>query len=143
MLSNWLVKPLNDKEKIQLRLDGVEELTKSTLIRQGLAELLSSVRDLSRLAGRVANNNISPRDALALGTSLQALPSIRFQLSTLQSRIMEKITASICDLSDVEHLIKNRKNTLTLLESDGDFRSAECSSAPGSTSLKEQVCPPS
>ena len=30
------------------------------------------------------------------------------------------------DLSDVEYLIKNRKNTLTLLNGDGDFRSAEC-----------------
>lgn len=30
------------------------------------------------------------------------------------------------DLSDVEHLIKNRKNTFTLLEGDGDFRSEEC-----------------
>lgn len=30
------------------------------------------------------------------------------------------------DLSDVEHLIKNKKNVLTLLECDGDFRSAEC-----------------
>ncbi len=29
------------------------------------------------------------------------------------------------DLSDVEHLIKNGKNTLSLLEGDGDFRSAE------------------
>jgi len=30
------------------------------------------------------------------------------------------------DLSDVEQLIKNGKNTLTLLEGDGDFRSPEC-----------------
>lgn len=30
------------------------------------------------------------------------------------------------DLADVETLIKNKKNTLTLLEGDGDFRSAEC-----------------
>ncbi len=30
------------------------------------------------------------------------------------------------DLADVEYLIKNHKNTLTLLEGDGDFRSAEC-----------------
>ena len=30
------------------------------------------------------------------------------------------------DLSDVEYLIKNRKNTLTMLQGDGDFRSAEC-----------------
>jgi len=30
------------------------------------------------------------------------------------------------DLADVEYLLKNKKNILTLLEGDGDFRSAEC-----------------
>ena len=30
------------------------------------------------------------------------------------------------DLADVEFLLTNRKNALTLLEGDGDFRSAEC-----------------
>ena len=30
------------------------------------------------------------------------------------------------DLFDVEYLIKNKKNTLTLLKGDGDFRSKEC-----------------
>ncbi|MCB9136249.1 MAG: adenine-specific methyltransferase EcoRI family protein [Anaerolineales bacterium] len=30
------------------------------------------------------------------------------------------------DLADVEYLLKNKKNTLTLLDGDGDFRSAEC-----------------
>ena len=30
------------------------------------------------------------------------------------------------DLTDVEYLIKNKKNTLTLLKGDGDFRSEEC-----------------
>jgi Adenine-specific methyltransferase EcoRI len=30
------------------------------------------------------------------------------------------------DLTDVEYLLKNRKNALTLLNGDGDFRSTEC-----------------
>ncbi len=30
------------------------------------------------------------------------------------------------DIADVEYLIKNKKNTLELLEGDGDFRSIEC-----------------
>lgn len=30
------------------------------------------------------------------------------------------------DLTDVEYLLKNRKNALSLLNGDGDFRSAEC-----------------
>lgn len=30
------------------------------------------------------------------------------------------------DLSDVEYLLKNKKNTLSILQNDGDFRSQEC-----------------
>ena len=30
------------------------------------------------------------------------------------------------DLSDVEYLMRNKKNTMTLLDGDGDFRSPEC-----------------
>ena len=30
------------------------------------------------------------------------------------------------DLADVEYLLRNKKNALTLLQGDGDFRSAEC-----------------
>ena len=30
------------------------------------------------------------------------------------------------DLADVEYLMRNKKNTMTLLKGDGDFRSAEC-----------------
>ena len=30
------------------------------------------------------------------------------------------------DLADVQYLLRNKKNVLTLLEGDGDFRSAEC-----------------
>ena len=30
------------------------------------------------------------------------------------------------DLSDVEYLLKNKKNTLDILQGDGDFRSQEC-----------------
>ena len=30
------------------------------------------------------------------------------------------------DLADVEYLLRNKKNTLSLLDGDGDFRSAEC-----------------
>ena len=30
------------------------------------------------------------------------------------------------DLSDVEYLLKSKKNTLSILQGDGDFRSKEC-----------------
>ncbi|MBE7090726.1 MAG: DNA mismatch repair protein MutS [Clostridiales bacterium] len=121
-LASWLTKPLNDVAEIELRQSGVEELTKSTLMRQGMAELLSSVKDLSRLSGRVANNNISPRDALALGKSLSVLPSLKFQLATMQSPAMAQISASLCDLGHVEHLLLSAidpENTPTVVSGGG------------------------
>lgn len=39
--------------------------------------------------------------------------------------VKEKSTGAY-DLTDVEYLIKNKKNVLTFLDGDGDFRSAEC-----------------
>ena len=42
------------------------------------------------------------------------------------SEVIDQNNDGAIDLSDVEYLIKNRKNTLSLLEGDGDFRSEEC-----------------
>ena len=42
------------------------------------------------------------------------------------SEVMDENDDGAVDLADVEYLLKNRKNMLTLLKGDGDFRSAEC-----------------
>ena len=42
------------------------------------------------------------------------------------SEVRDENADGAVDLVDVEYLLKNRKNVLTLLEGDGDFRSEEC-----------------
>lgn len=42
------------------------------------------------------------------------------------SEVRDENADGAIDLADVEYLLKNRKNTLTLLKGDGDFRSPEC-----------------
>ena len=42
------------------------------------------------------------------------------------SEVMDENVDGACDLTDVELLLKNRKNAIKLLDNDGDFRSAEC-----------------
>lgn len=42
------------------------------------------------------------------------------------TEVEDENTDGAIDLADVEQLIKNKKNTLTLLEGNGDFRSPEC-----------------
>ncbi|MBQ7165037.1 MAG: DNA mismatch repair protein MutS, partial [Clostridia bacterium] len=68
-LAGWMLSPLQDKDKINYRLDGVEEFYNNTLIRQGIAEILGSMCDLERITGKISNNNVTPKDMLSLGNS--------------------------------------------------------------------------
>jgi hypothetical protein len=53
---------------------------------------------------------------------IESKPQYRIEISEVKD---ENADGAI-DLSDVEYLLKNRKNALTLLNGDGDFRSDEC-----------------
>ena len=71
----WLLHPLQDVAEIAARQDAVGELARRPLFREGLRNALRGVHDLERLAARVLNGRIGPRELAALGTSLRALPA--------------------------------------------------------------------
>ena len=73
-LRDWILRPLVEMERIQDRLDAVEELAFRALDRGRLREALARVQDIDRLLGRITLGTAGPRDLVALGTSLQALP---------------------------------------------------------------------
>lgn len=104
-LYGWIIKPLQNSGEINRRLDGVSELFANTLIRQGLGELLKSIRDISRISGKISNGNVTPLDCLNLTASLQVLPSVKFQLGGMTSDVLKYLERKIDDLSDVEKLI--------------------------------------
>ena len=107
LLNNSILYPFASKEAIDYRLDGVEELFSATVIRLGIADLLKGVKDIERLAGKVSNNNIMPRDCIALSQSLATVPNIKFQLSGFKSKILRNISENLLDLSPVSELIDN------------------------------------
>ncbi len=74
LLREWILRPLVELERVQDRLDAVEELAFRALDRGRLREALAAVQDLDRLLGRVAMGTAGPRDLAALGRSLRALP---------------------------------------------------------------------
>ena len=104
-LKQWIERPLRNPIKINERLDAVEELTKSTKIRNNLYEVLSQVRDIERLSSRVVYGNPSPRDFLAIASSLEILPSIKALISTLSSKMIKDINESINPLTDLYNLL--------------------------------------
>ena len=83
MLKNWLLKPLTNKDKINDRLDKIEELNKNFLIRASLVNDLKEVYDIERLTGKIVSGSINARDMLNLANSLRILPSIKSNLDEL------------------------------------------------------------
>jgi DNA mismatch repair protein MutS len=72
LLREWILRPLVEKERIQDRLDAVEELAFRVVERGRFREALGRVQDMDRILGRVALGTASPRDLFALASSLRA-----------------------------------------------------------------------
>ena len=109
-LTNWISSPLLNKEKINYRLSGVEELFKNVLMKNEVKDILSSIRDTERLSGKISNNNIMPRDCLQLLTSLTAFPTLKFALSGATSQIIKDIYNNIGNFDDITEIIKKAIN---------------------------------
>ena len=80
MLRSWIEQPLCVLEEIKSRADAVEVFVEDPMLRCGLREALTPVRDVERLLSRIAYETVNGRDCLSLAASLSAIPSIRLQL---------------------------------------------------------------
>jgi DNA mismatch repair protein MutS len=76
LLRQWLLAPLTDRARIDARLDAVDALVRDAIARDTLREALDGVRDVERLAAKVAANRATPRELHALGASLGRLPRV-------------------------------------------------------------------
>jgi len=77
MIRSWVDKPLLSKEEIENRLAAVEFLKDQWMIREELRELLKSVYDIERLAGRISYGNANAKDLVNLKRSLEVIPLLK------------------------------------------------------------------
>ena len=109
-LTSWITSPLLSIEKINYRLDGVEELFKNVLMKNAVKDVLNSIRDTERLSGKISNNNITPRDCLQLVSSLSAFPSLKFTISGATSKILNDVNENIFDFTELTSLLSKAIN---------------------------------
>ncbi len=107
LLNRMVLSPLHDIEEIKYRQDGIEELVNASVVRVGLSETLKEVKDVERISGKISNGNLMPKDCVALARSLQALPSIRFQMTGFTSRIIADINTGLPDMSALAKLLSD------------------------------------
>lgn len=107
LLNNAVLYPFCEKQEIDYRLDGVQELFDASVARLGLVDLLKEIKDIERISGKIANGTVSPKDCLALASSLSVIPNVRFSLSGFNSKILKDVADGLIDLSNVAALLEN------------------------------------
>lgn len=122
LLRRWLNDPLVDRREINRRLDSVEELKNSIMLRGEITESLKKVYDIERLAGKMAYGNGTPRDMITLKNSLMKLPEVKSVLSNSNSELLKYIYENIDELQDIYELIdKSIVDDPPMVTKDGGY----------------------
>jgi DNA mismatch repair protein MutS len=105
LLRQRLLRPSMDREEIEQRLDAVGGLLQQTILRAELRKQLGGVLDIERLLAKVTLGTAGPRDLLALGRSLEKIPSVKRCFDTQQAARLRKLHDRLDELADVTNLI--------------------------------------
>jgi DNA mismatch repair protein MutS len=101
LLRAWLLRPLLALERIQDRLDAVEDFGFRGTARTKLRDTLKTIHDIERLVARAALGTAGPRDLVSLRQSIAAIPRVRMILDEFQAPLVCSLVAELDDLADV------------------------------------------
>ena len=103
LLRQWILAPLTNLAAIDARLDAVGAFASDAMARAMMRAALDGVRDVERLAAKVAANRITPRELRALGDSVTRLPDVERAAHRIQGDALKGVlgTWDACtDLGD-------------------------------------------
>ncbi|HSV26468.1 MAG TPA: DNA mismatch repair protein MutS [Sedimentisphaerales bacterium] len=101
LFRSWLCMPLVGLNDIRLRQDAVEELIREPEVLVGIRKTLNEISDLERIAARVATSRATPRDILALGSTLGRVPALKAALNGLQAELLRHLACGADPIEDL------------------------------------------
>lgn len=104
-LKKSLLYPLVNLNKINQRLDIIEELQRNYLHTNDLKSQLQEIYDLERIVGRISYGNLTPKDLIQLRISLGVLPNVKLILSKMKGKVLPQIGESINDFKELHSLL--------------------------------------
>lgn len=105
LLRRWINDPLIDVTEINKRLDSVQELKNSIILKGDIIDSLKKVYDIERLAGKISYGNANGRDLISLKNSVKQLPEIKQVLAKAQSELLRGLYEELDVLEDIYDLI--------------------------------------
>ncbi len=121
-LRRWVDQPLINKDDIDKRLDGVEELLNNISLREDLDEALKNIYDIERIIGKIASKSVNAKELLTLKNSINNIPAIKENLKNFNSPILKNMYTNIDELKDIFSLIDEAiKDNPSLSLKEGDI----------------------
>ncbi len=106
LLKFWISNPLIRLKEIEIRLDAIEEFKSKPRLKSDLRTVLKNVSDIERLIGRIATTSARPRDLGALRDSSTHIAEIKNKIEGTDTKILNQISNSIDDLSDIRGMLE-------------------------------------
>ena len=105
LLRRWISDPLIDVNAINKRLEAVNELKNSPMLRDDLCNSLKKVYDIERLAGKISYGTANARDLVTLKNSVHQLPEIKNILKNTNSEMLQELYTGLDILEDIYEII--------------------------------------
>lgn len=106
LLRFFLTHPLRSRERIEERLNAVEEFVSQPDFLRDVQDLLKNLHDIERLLGRVSLGTGNVRDLTGLKNSLKILPELIRVLKDVKSSLLSSFRDEIVLLPELVELLE-------------------------------------
>lgn len=107
LLRRWTVFPLKDVNRINSRLDVVEALMRNPSVRDQVQEQLQYVGDIERIISRINSARVSPRELVALSSTLQAFAAIKRVLAESGVPVLDAVVEKLDLCTELRERLEN------------------------------------
>lgn len=105
LLRKYVDEPLIRKDKIENRLDVIEEIKNDYSLREDLNTILKNIYDIERICGKIAFEKVTPKEMINLKNSIEKLPDL-IEIVNLSNTIKLKgYSGNMDNLDDLYNLI--------------------------------------
>lgn len=105
LLKRWIALPIKEIDRINERLDVVQRFYDEPDLAESVAEQISQVGDLERIASRIAAARVTPREIVQLKNSLSAIELLKALLESTDDERLHALAEQIDLLAEVRERI--------------------------------------
>ena len=106
LLKQYINEPLVEKDKINNKLNIVEDLLKDNLLRENLSKALKEVYDLERICTKLSYEKINAKELINLKKSLASIPLIKHLIEESNSSYLRKYIKNLDCLEDIHTILE-------------------------------------